>query len=845
MSSSVIGRIIVGMEVQTGKLKKGLGTGAKALNAFGKDVTKNSTVLSGLGSSLSGVGGLAALGPAGIAAGVLGKGLDLVAAGATAATTALAGLAAVQAKAIDETGDEAERIGVSTDALMKLKAVAQLTGTEATAVAPALQKMLVNLGKATDVDETGRALQSLGLDLKTLKTQDPSVTFKQIAAAIGRLPSSADQAAAAMSIFGKSGTALINTFHATAATMEAVEQHAMRVGAVVSELDRQKVGAMWDAFDKAKLAVQGLGNQLAIQLAPAVTEIVELFNTWAASGPGMGARVKAGVDLAISAVEVMAGAVQQVVAQWYALQTAVNAVVTAATWGSLQVVKGLNMIGLASDEAVTGMEAMVDGMVAATKESAKAFVDTAGADWGKDIRDGWNAAQQRATAAANAVAEGNKAAQSMGQTVFAIQQDAAALEQELMKTRNAFGANADEAKILALVEQGLPYAEAERLRIIAKQNEALKEQHDEAERIRKSVEQMNKAGNTPLEKYMRRLEEIKKMEQAGLRSDIADEQRDEAHKQYQSTGEKFVGKTPLEKYKEQLAEIDKAVKQGTLAPEKEQRAKYNAYREFSKTSEGVVGSTPLDSFKDKLADLWLAFKDGTINQEQYTRAVLDAKKAFLGIDTTPLQKYRDRIEQINKAVAAGNLSKAEGEYAKGQAKRDFLGIDETPLDRFRKRLLDLNAAFQRGDISADEARAAVGRAIKSYRDAYKGLTDEIATPMEKYLEKVAEIDKALAEGGITNEQADKLKAKAKKDSFGQFQFAGAQSGTLGSSELRSAILAHRYQGKNAPDSAQEETAKNTAKLADARLLEDQKLFFQRAAQAIQAGQGATIAIPPS
>ena len=178
--------------------------------------------------------------------------------------------AANVANAIDATNDLSNRIGIGVEELQALQMAAKLAGVgDATT---AFQKLAVAIGKAGESDKAQETFTRLGIDFAALQAMEPEEQFKAISAAIAALPTEAERAAAAVSMFGKSGMSLLPLM---GENIDAVKQKMERLGGVVSEDQTAAIAAMNDQLDWTKAAFDGIIGQVVGNLAPAVSSLVD------------------------------------------------------------------------------------------------------------------------------------------------------------------------------------------------------------------------------------------------------------------------------------------------------------------------------------------------------------------------------------------------------------------------------------------------------------------------------------------------------------------------------------------------------------------------------------------
>lgn len=179
----------------------------------------------------------------------------------------------------DQIADMSARTGVSVKALSELGYAAKMSGSELSALEPAIRTMQKGLvsGSSTSV------LEKLGLDRDSIAAMNPEDQFLAIAEKLAGITDPAQQAAYAMQIFGKSGTSLLGMVNEGAGGIEALRQEARNLGVSLTDDAAAKAGAFNDALDKIAMAGQGVANVLGAALAPALTWLAEAVAKQAAS----------------------------------------------------------------------------------------------------------------------------------------------------------------------------------------------------------------------------------------------------------------------------------------------------------------------------------------------------------------------------------------------------------------------------------------------------------------------------------------------------------------------------------------------------------------------------------
>jgi chromosome segregation ATPase len=150
----------------------------------------------------------------------------------------------------DDVAKMARRTGFAVEALSELRFAASQTGTDMKALESSLRRMQRSIydagrGLSTATD----ALEDLGLRFEDLDGLTPEQQFRLLADRIGSLEDPTTRAAIAMSLFGRSGTALLPMFAQGAAGIEALQAKARELGLTMSAEDAAAAEQLTDALD--------------------------------------------------------------------------------------------------------------------------------------------------------------------------------------------------------------------------------------------------------------------------------------------------------------------------------------------------------------------------------------------------------------------------------------------------------------------------------------------------------------------------------------------------------------------------------------------------------------------
>jgi hypothetical protein len=191
-------------------------------------------------------------------------------------------------------------------------------------------------------------------------------------------------------------------------------------GLAVSNIDAQKVSQAKDALEDIKNVVGGLGTQLAVQLAPQIQGVAELFVDWGRSVGGMAGLVKTNlsdiatiIGIVVDAVSIFGLAFKKAFDDIVAFATpAIDALKSIYNW-TVGIIQSIPGVAAASGAVGDAIEGKLTGAADSAKASFKGLMDQIRADFGgqlpSEALDGW-LAKVRATsdAAAKSALEANQ-----------------------------------------------------------------------------------------------------------------------------------------------------------------------------------------------------------------------------------------------------------------------------------------------------------------------------------------------------------------------------------------------------------------------------------------------------
>lgn len=531
--------------------------------------------------SLSGLIGMGSRIGSALAGGFKVAGLAAVAIGGVAAF-ALTSLVRHSMEGIDATAKLSDRLGFTTESLVGLQHAAGLAGIGNEELTGGLEKMLNCLADAaTKGGPAADSLRQLGLDAKTLAAGTPDAALKAIADGLKGIDNPMQRGQIAMDIFGKSGQKLLPLMMSGAEGIAAAQAEAQKLGLTFSRVDAAKVEAANDSITRMTSVITGVGNQIAIGLAPYIDAVAVKLTAMATKGGGIGPKIGGAIEWVVKAVATASDYLNLLKAGWKLLQAG-------ATIAVLGVIKSIDLLGQGivwvlnklpgvSIEFTSFFAQMSDGLVQdvdrLTSEAGAAFDSFTRGDnaraAGKIFDDIRAKSQTAATALANdattmggafrKVADDSENLKKIGETMADIEKQSAQL-----------GMSESQKKIADLQKLGAKPDQ------IAKARELLN--------VQDQIAKLDKIDTgSAMTDFAAKMEQLQKLyaqgkitaEQFGAIRDTAKQTLTDKLTE-QAKGITDSVKTPLESYQEELDKLNTLLEQGLITQQTFDRASAKA-----------------------------------------------------------------------------------------------------------------------------------------------------------------------------------------------------------------------------------------------------------------------------
>lgn len=256
--SSTIARMAVVLSANTASFERGMAKATKTGNKFGVDFQKFSARVSKSFKAIA-----------------VASAAMAVTVGASLTVLTKAGFASVDALA-----KTARRLNISTEALAGFQHAGKLAGIQIATMNMGLQRLTRRIAEAAaGTGEAQGALKELGLDAKKLGLMNLEQQFKAVVDAFAGV-SATRKLAVAFKLFDSEGTAILNVIEGGLSGLKAAADEAERFGLAISGTQAAGVERANDAITKIKATLAGIGQQLAVRMAPKVEDIANVLLKW-------------------------------------------------------------------------------------------------------------------------------------------------------------------------------------------------------------------------------------------------------------------------------------------------------------------------------------------------------------------------------------------------------------------------------------------------------------------------------------------------------------------------------------------------------------------------------------
>ena len=214
-----------------------------------------------------------------------------------------------------------DKLGITTEKLSGLRYAAELSGIASNTLDMAIQRMTRRLSEAAKgTGEARDAIKELGFDAQKLASMSPDQAFIKISKAMEKVTAQGDRVRLSFKLFDSEGVALVNMLNMGEEGLRAVSAEAEALGIAISRVEAAKIERANDAMTRAGSVATGLGNAIAVNVAPFVEALSTHFANAAIEAGGMSNFVATAMDKVVGAVGFAADSVRGLQVVWKGLQ---------------------------------------------------------------------------------------------------------------------------------------------------------------------------------------------------------------------------------------------------------------------------------------------------------------------------------------------------------------------------------------------------------------------------------------------------------------------------------------------------------------------------------------------
>ena len=431
-----------------------------------------------------------------------------------AASAAAAGIALIvnhQRELIDQQLITAQSLNTTYASMSNLQRAGDLAGVGMETVEKAAGKLALNIGKAIQgSDAQVEAFDRLGLSAQALYELPLDERISAINTALKENVQESERAAVAAEIYGAKNAIAMQLLDGE--TIKEAAYQAQLFGTALSDIDASKVEAANDSISVMSLALDGIGQQLTVQLAPAIDAAGKLFLQAAEDSGGLGNAVAEAVEMAVDVLVFLMNAADGVgVAFETAADLAIMQVSGLAAYAAnaiAELMSGVNKIpGVNLDESVAAVEDFAkvsEGVFKEAGNNIKENLETplAGDKFKKFWDDSKKASQEAAEQSVKTRAEAVKTGEAFDEEAEGRKKAAEDAEKAAQKAQEAidgeitaleraaktWGMSADQAKIYDLQLKGANETQLSQAQALLDTVAALEAQKEATEEYQKVAE---------------------------------------------------------------------------------------------------------------------------------------------------------------------------------------------------------------------------------------------------------------------------------------------------------------------------------------------------------------------
>lgn len=294
-------------------------------------------------------------------------------------------------EAIDVNAKLARQLGTTYDGLRAAQIAAADAGVTNETLANALQKLNATLGQAqSGSQEAAKGFAALGINAAALSKLDADQRLAAIADRIREMGLSTSQTSAVLKDFGIKGGELVDLLRQGGDSFRDGAKAVTEFGLSLSEVETMQIERANDAMERIHLVMEGVRNQIAVQMSPIIEALANKFTALAKAHGGWGNVAVSAVEGVTTAVANLADIVRGLEVVWQTMKI--------AALGAVNVIVGaFELLFSAVSSALQGAVVLINNFIIAANalgagiQQLPSITDSAFAkgihQFGSDMRD--------------------------------------------------------------------------------------------------------------------------------------------------------------------------------------------------------------------------------------------------------------------------------------------------------------------------------------------------------------------------------------------------------------------------------------------------------------------------
>lgn len=201
-------------------------------------------------------------------------------------------------KNLDTIDKMSQKLGMTAQAYQEWDYVLKISGADIQSLSSGMKTLTNKFDDAKAGSEGAvKAFERIGLSMEDIQDMSREDLFSTVIYAFQDMGDTAERAALANELLGRSGTELAPLFNTTSEETKNLIQQVNELGGVMSDEAVKNGAAFQDSLTSLKTAFSGASNSLMAELVPAITSLMDKIAAFVADG-GLDKIIKTMKDLA-------------------------------------------------------------------------------------------------------------------------------------------------------------------------------------------------------------------------------------------------------------------------------------------------------------------------------------------------------------------------------------------------------------------------------------------------------------------------------------------------------------------------------------------------------------------